>query len=1174
MCRPSIKTKLLLVTLTMGFAAGVQAEMPLPISQWSFEDETNLGADSKGSNNLTAKQPETTYGTPKIYASGHVGNAVDFRRSSKVGDAYLGVADGLPAARTPFSLCLWIKPCGNTSSTGYIIADLGITGGVPGGWDTYNTWQGWYLRFSGDGKLAWCFQDWHPQPSASTDKDVVGAIPSGAYKDGAWHQVVMTRDANNKARLYWDGRKIGEQTITYWIPAGRCLLIGSYETGNAYDGYYDEIELFDEVLTDAQIVQKFYAGNADVTVDENGRIVLNADAGVVVTNQISYPAGLEIEKTGEGTVLLYHASGNYDGAVKASAGLLRTGEIGTLRNASAFEAASGATMEFGRSGDYAAPLSGAGAMRFTGHGVYNLTGGLGGFSGVLGSYFGTVNFGTAETPLIPTTATSIDVDGGGFLNFFGDVSVASLSGTGLLGGVAIPDGSTLTVAGAADADYEGRLVGKGTLVKNGVGTLTLSGESAFSNLTVNAGAVALGSVVPRGEVKYRSGLRGYWNFDDPANIGADSSLVGTQKLVDDGYGNYKVELVEDGVSGKAVHIVQPNQTNGDCFFLRTEGPGQLPSGTAAFTVSAWIRPRGNVSGYCYLLRRADLTPPISAGINHRWANSWMISTTGSGTRMTFEVMSTWIDAGTDQNAAAGPVDFSLNTWHHVVGTREGLVWKLYFDGQLVGTHTHSSDHSISSNAKFMVGSYGCHDQPQNAIDADYDEIQYLADVWTAEEVAAEYAAKKPKSAIELPAPLAHWTFDAFETDEHGRFFRDHSASGWHFYEVKSGTKTVACIDSSHAAGRDVNGGAAYVDGNNAGAYLKVGDHVVPKDTFGTGNPDFTLSVRLRTVTNNNAGRQVLVSFGSAQAGTTCLRVVSESVTSGKEYEPRTYRIFPGTGDPGTTIEDTYNTYGNSSPWTTLTFVNNAATKRVTIYRDGKKVGEGPTGYGLDLDRILVYAGYNYNTYCGYAVDDLRVYRTTLSDPQVALLAREQAGVTGGPVEASAVNLAASATLDVKGGTHVAASVAGDGAVTVAAGAAFGARDYAGFNGTISGEGALALASAVPAGLQVSLAEAVFPNDTIELTLAAETTPFVTFDGKVTLPQKGTVRLLDATDPSNWTGRLFTLATCTSYDGPTATTDWTFEPPLPDNIKAKTRFVFAGGVLRLKMGGRGTYILIK
>ena len=1168
--------KRLMMVLARSVCMVASAEMPTPISQWSFEDETNLGIDSKGSNDLTAKlAASTSYDTPKINASGHLGNAVDFRRSSTpVGNAYLGAADGLPKGTTPFSLSLWIKPCANTSATGYIIADLGITGGVPGGWTINNTWNGWYLRFSNNGKLAWCFNGWRNPPSASGSTDVVGAIPSGAYKDGKWHQVVMTRDLNKVARLYWDGRKIGEQTITYSIPDGRCLLIGSYETNNPYDGYYDEIELFGEVLTDGQIVQKFFEGNANVNPDENGRIVLTADAGVVVTNQISYdPPLLQIEKTGEGTVLLYHGSGNYDGTVKASAGLLRTGEIGTLRTASAFEVSNGATLEFGRSGNYAAPISGTGLARFTGHGVYNLTGGLGGFSGVLGSYFGTVNFGTADAPLIPTAATSLDVDGGGFLNFFGDVSVASLSGAGQLGGVAVPDGHTLTVAGAADADYAGRLVGKGTLVKNGAGTLTLSGESAFSNLTVNAGAVALAPAMPSG-VKYRTGLCGYWNFDNPANIGADGSLDGTQKLVDDGYGNYKVELVNDGVSGKAVHIVQPNQKDGDCFFLRTEGPGQLPSGTASFTVSAWIRPRGNLSGYCYLLRRSDYTGPVDGAWKHDWNHSWMISSTGGGTRMTFEVMSGWIDAGTDTKAAAGPVDFSLNTWHHVVGTREGRVWKLYFDGQLVGSYTHSSDHEISSNAKFQVGSYGCHDQPHNAIDADYDEIQYLAGAWTAEEVAAEYAARKPKSAIELPVPLAHWTFDEFETDDHGRFFRDHSLSGWHFYEVKKDAKSVACIDSSHAAGQDINGGAAYVDSNNAGAYLKVGDYVVPKTTFSGKNPDFTLSIRLRNVTNNQQTRQLMVSFGSAQVSTSCFRLSSESVTNGKDYEPRTYRIFPGTSDTQcTTIEDTYNSYGETSPWTTLTFVNDAATKKVTIYRDGKKVGEGPTSYSLDLDRILIYAGYNYNTYNGYAVDDLRVYKTKLNDPQIALLAREQAGVQGGPVESAAVNLAASTTLDVKGGTHVAASVSGDGDVTVAEGAAFGACDYAGFNGTISGSGALALAAKVPAGVTVSLSEAVFPNDTIELTLAAEDTPFVSFAGKVTLPRKGTIRLLDAVNPESWEGRLFALATCTSYEGPADTTDWTFDPPLPESVK-RNRFVFSNGVLSLKMGGRGSAIIVR
>ena len=172
--------KRLMMVLASSVCMVASAEMPMPISQWSFEDETNLGIDSKGSNNLTAKQPETTYGTPKIYASGHLGNAVDFRRSSNVGDAFLGVANGLPKGTTPFSLSLWIKPCGNTSTTGYIIADLGITNGVPFAWtDNGHRWGGWYLRFGGDGKLVWSFDGWRSPPALSDSTDVVGAIPSG-----------------------------------------------------------------------------------------------------------------------------------------------------------------------------------------------------------------------------------------------------------------------------------------------------------------------------------------------------------------------------------------------------------------------------------------------------------------------------------------------------------------------------------------------------------------------------------------------------------------------------------------------------------------------------------------------------------------------------------------------------------------------------------------------------------------------------------------------------------------------------------------------------------------------------------------------------------------------------------------------------------------------------------
>ena len=72
--------RLLMVLASCGSAVAL-AEMPMPTSQWSFEDETNLGIDSKGPNNLTAKfAASTTYDTPKINTSGYLHESVKRNR--------------------------------------------------------------------------------------------------------------------------------------------------------------------------------------------------------------------------------------------------------------------------------------------------------------------------------------------------------------------------------------------------------------------------------------------------------------------------------------------------------------------------------------------------------------------------------------------------------------------------------------------------------------------------------------------------------------------------------------------------------------------------------------------------------------------------------------------------------------------------------------------------------------------------------------------------------------------------------------------------------------------------------------------------------------------------------------------------------------------------------------
>lgn len=1154
------------------------AELPTPIAHWTFDDSENLGKDSIGNNDLIACVATASYGTPKTIADGHSGAACDLKRtSSPVGNAFRSLTGNLPTGTTPFTFSAWLRPNSASTKTAYLVLHQPVTGGAPAGW-TGSAWSGWYVRFADQGKLSVCFGGWKDGKDATHAQILQLAVPSTVHNDGKWHHLAVTRDADLKVRLFWDGVKSAEKTINYSVNAASAIRLGSYETNNFFSGDYDEVKVWNESLTDLQIVGMFLEGTPGIDLDEDGRILLHAEAGEVVTNQVSYAAGAEMAKTGAGEVQLWHASGSYRGTVGVTNGLLRTGENGGFQNAAGFAVEEGATFEFGRKADYAASFAGTGTMRFSGQAAFNLTGDLSGFTGTWQNYAANVFFGTSSAPKAISPDSSLNVANGGFFSFPGDVSVASLSGEGILGGVALADGGKLTVAGADHATFAGRLLGKGSLVKNGAGELTLSGASEFTNVAVNAGTLALAGALPFS----RPGLCAAWNFDDADNLVRDTTPGHKTPLIVDAYGNPPVETVADGVRGSAVHIVAPNSSTADCFLLRTGNAAALPSGTSPFTVSFWIRPRGNYGANSYILRYSDNLTGNATNFSYTgWNKGWMIATCKSGNRLIFSYLNGWREPSNATDVPLADTSLAPNAWHHIVGTRDGKVWKLYLDGAEVGSYTYDNVKEMPSAGMLQIGSYTCHTQPGNAIDADYDEVQLFGRAWTADDVAVEFARRTPRPvSIALPAPLAHWTFDAFETDEHGRFFRDHSGTGWNFYEIPSGSKTVQCIDASNTRGLDVNGGAAYVDTANFGAFLRVGDHVDPRTVLASANPDFTLSIRLRVIDNNQSGRQVLHSFGSAQMAETCLRLTSEAVdASYKDNRPKAYRVIPGnvnSGD-GWALEDSYRSNCTNAPWTTLTFVNTAAKRQTAVYRDGRFLGTYASNYKLVLDRILLFAGYNYTAYSGYAVDDLRVYTNLLTAVEVKALVYEQAGVKPAALAQAAVTVASDAALQVKDGEHVADALVGAGNVTVDAFGAFGARNYADWSGTLSGKGALLIPQGAKCSLpatRIQLPYADFEDNAVELTLKDASVPFVRFAGTVRLGETGTLKLADAASAKTWPGKRFLLAECGGYDGPADTTGWTFAPAPEGDDTLQGKFVFSNGKLWLRMSGGGLSIIVR
>lgn len=230
-----------------------------PVAQWSFDDPSNLGKDSIGDNHLTAAIASESYGNPKIIEGGHLGNCVDIKRKSDpVGNALYGTKANLPSGNDPFTVSAWLRPDSASSKTAYLILNMPLTGGKPDAW-TGSSWTGWYLRFGSDSKLSFIFKDWIAG-TTETGNSLVCDVANTIYKDGQWHHFVVSRDAQNVARLYLDGVKLGEKTISYSLPNTCRLRLGSYQKANGFSGDYDEIKAYDVALTDTEILREYNAG--------------------------------------------------------------------------------------------------------------------------------------------------------------------------------------------------------------------------------------------------------------------------------------------------------------------------------------------------------------------------------------------------------------------------------------------------------------------------------------------------------------------------------------------------------------------------------------------------------------------------------------------------------------------------------------------------------------------------------------------------------------------------------------------------------------------------------------------------------------------------------------------------------------------------------------------------
>lgn len=857
-------------------------------------------------------------------------------------------------------------------------------------------------------------------------------------------------------------------------------------------------------------------------------------------------------------------------------------------------------------------LTGAGTLEISGGGVHRFRKGgdrdVLSFTGTIQPYLGELELGTAAAPVGLNPAAQVDVAGAGWLRLFDGQTIAALSGVGCDGGVEIPVGSALTVAGTGVPStnvYAGRVAG-GDFVKRGAGdTLVLKGASVNTGATrVEAGTLAL----DRG--MSRKNLRAYWNFDDPDDMGADVSADGLLPLAVEKNPPVRPCLVEDGVSGRAVHFGDgQDMTKGGKFYRAgtndVGATGALPLGNMAFTVSFWLRPTrgkcGTGTNFLHLdygtnkiLENEDGSVARETG----WGGSGFFfgsvqfdedkldaGNTNAGIpafqHLCFYCGTGWTRSGAyDENgtnksnakkvaiAKFDSPDYLLDgAWHHVVGTYSNRVIRIYVDGVLKDERLRDSDFDFTRNPYIQFGNYA--GDTKHTYSGDLDEIQWLAEAWSEADVQAEYAARNPAAFRRgLPKPVAHWTFD--EPDA-ANGYADVTGNGFDLISASTnGTAVVGHEAVTYAGESGLSGGAAKIDAQSA--YLKLKDGVDMTSVLPTGS-SFTIVMRC-----GYPGDNPFFMFGDGTA--------ARSVRLGDSSCPRVQ--YWKVGDSSPISMGDCGTYGSGdsllqSAYCLNTLVYDASRKTLRLYRDGKLV-RMVEGKSFSINPTSLQWGYvDGRCFVNLRLDDLRIYNEALTPDEVARVVRSvRYGGTAQPYADrpvlsadSPVTVAAGATLEVRGvAAHGVKSLAGAGTVKIVGAAAFHASDYTDFTGTIVGTGRLLVepGQTIPLAAEQITADVGFQDDVVVVSSASAATPCVRTAGRVVLPTAGVLKLAGATTAGGFLGKRFLLAECATADCPSDTSAWTFEPSR-DEMPALT-FEFADGRLYAKVGGGGTLLIVR
>ena len=280
--------------------------------------------------------------------------------------------------------------------------------------------------------------------------------------------------------------------------------------------------------------------------------------------------------------------------------------------------------------------------------------------------FSTLNL-TADSTVTNDTARTV----GSLL--FGDTVPGNnwnLTGSGLT--LAVSSGMPSVNVINQTATLSTVLGGTQGFTKSGAGTLALNGTENYSGTTViSGGTLQLPAAPP-----IPSGTVGYWQFNNAANLGADTSGQGNTLKTASGAPVYSPA----GKFGGALYLNGSSTLN----TLSGNFPNGVPTNTSPYTIAVW--------------EKADAGCPNNGGFVG-WgtgANSDNnLRLNGANSLVNYWFANDFVVSGLAVNLLDG-------NWHAIVVTWDGTIQTMYVDGSSVGTRTPGTMPTIVG-ANFVVG---------------------------------------------------------------------------------------------------------------------------------------------------------------------------------------------------------------------------------------------------------------------------------------------------------------------------------------------------------------------------------------------------------------------------------------------------------------------------------------